>query len=157
MLRHELLELKEQKYVGIKTSILFSEAEKVDFSQLHQDVCAAPIHDIDHDAHFMAMDADFTERSFSYTPLVPVRSFDNNKGYTPFTRAQGAYCAFAVKAKDLNPAWFKKVFDYIEENRIPIEPTGYDLEYYDENYLAMIGSQDVPAERVLKILLRMQR
>lgn len=157
MLRHEILELKEKKYVGIKTYILFKDAENVDFSQLHQAVCAARIHEIDHDAHFMAMDADFTERSFSYTPLVPVHSFDNNAGYTPFTRAQGAYCAFEVRASDLNPAWFKKVFDYIGENRIPIERSGYDLEYYDENYLAMVGSQDVPAERVLKILLKMQR
>lgn len=157
MLRHEVLELKEQKYVGIKTGILFKDAEKVDFSQLHKDVRAARIHDIDHDEHFMAMDADFTESSFSYTPLVPVRSFGNNKGYTQFTRKQGAYCAFEVKAKDLNPAWFKKVFEYIEENRISVERTGYDLEYYDENYLAMIGSQDLPAERSLKILLKMQR
>lgn len=156
MMRHEILELKEQKYVGIKTSILFTEAEKVDFSQLHKDVHAASINDIDHDEHFMAMDTDFTESSFSYTPLVPVRSFDNNEGYTQFTRKQGRYCAFEVKAKDLNPTWFKKVFGYIEENRISIENTGYDLEYYDENYSAMIGSQDFPAERVLKILLKMQ-
>ncbi|MBK9216979.1 MAG: hypothetical protein IPL70_00130 [Uliginosibacterium sp.] len=120
-------------------------------------MCAAPFsHDIDHDAHFMAMDADFTERSFSHTPLVPVHSFETTKAIPSSPGAQGAYCAFAV-AKDLNPAWFKKVFDYIEENRIPIEPTGYDLEYDDENYLAMIGSQDFPAERVVKILLRMQR
>lgn len=156
MLRHEILKLTEQKYVGIKTSILLKDAEKVDFAQLHQAVRAAPIHGIDPDEHFMAMDADFTEHSFSYTPLVPVRSFEGNTGYTPFTRAQGLYCAFEVKAKDLNPAWFKRVFDYIEAHRLCVERTGYDLEYYDENYLAMIGSQDLPAERVLKILLKMQ-
>ncbi|MBK9219767.1 MAG: hypothetical protein IPL70_16030 [Uliginosibacterium sp.] len=110
-----------------QTSILFSEAEKVDFSQLHQDVCAARIHDIDHDAHFMAMDADFTERSFSYTPLlVLVHGFDNNKAIPVHPRRRGRTAPLQSKPRDLNPAWFKKVFDYIE-NRIPIEPTGYDL------------------------------
>ncbi len=156
MIRHEILELKEQKYVGIKTNILFKDAEKVDFSQLHKDVLAARINDIDREEHFMAMDTDFTESSFSYTPLVPVSSFDNNEIYTHFTRKQGKYCAFEVKARDLNPAWFKKVFEYIEENHMNVENTGYDLEYYAENYLEMIGHQDAPTERVLKILLKMQ-
>ena len=155
MVRHEILVLKAQKYVGIQTRILFSEAEKVDFAQLHKNVLAARIDDIDHEEHFMAMDADFTENSFSYTPLVPVRSFDNNEGYTRFTREQGTYCAFEVQAKDLNPAWFKEVFAYIEENRMRVERTGYDLEYYEETYSAMIGRQDFPPERVLKILLKM--
>lgn len=156
MIRHEILELKEQKYVGIKTTIPFKDAEKVDFSQLHKDVLAARINDIDREEHFMAIDTDFTESSFSYTPLVPVSSFDNNEGYAHFTRRPGKYCAFEVKARDLNPAWFKKVFEYIEENHMNVENTGYDLEYYAENYSAMIGRQNAPAERVLKILLKMQ-
>jgi hypothetical protein len=156
MIRHEELVLEEQKYVGIKTTILFKEADKVDFSKLHKDVCEANINNIDHHKHFMAMDTDFTDESFSYTPLIPVHSYDDNEGYTHFTRKQGAYCAFEVKAKDLNPSWFKTVFEYIKENDIRVENTGYDLEYYDENYLTMLNSKDVPTERVLKILLKKQ-
>ncbi len=156
MIRHEVQVLEEQKYVGIKTTILFKEADQIDFSQLHKDVYEAKINDIDHHEHFMAIDTDFTEDSFSYTPLVPVYSYDHNEGYTHFTRKQGAYCAFEVKAQDLNPAWFKKIFEYIKENKINLENTGYDLEYYDEDYLSMINSKDDSAERVLKILLKMQ-
>jgi len=156
MISHEILELTEQKYVGIKTTILFKDADKVDFSQLHKDVRTANIANIDQHEHFMAIDTDFTESSFSYTPLIPVNSYDNNEGYTHFTRKQGTYCAFQVKAQDLNPAWFKTVFEYIKEKGISVENTGYDLEYYDENYSTMISGKDVPAERVLKILLKIQ-
>ncbi|HEY1407085.1 MAG TPA: hypothetical protein VF857_10790 [Spirochaetota bacterium] len=156
MIRHEVLELKEQKYVGIKTTILFKDADKVDFSQLHKDVHAANISNIDHHEHMMAMDTDFTESSFSYTPLVPVHSYDHNERYTQFTRKQGTYYAFEVKASELNPVWFKNVFEYFKEKRITIENTGYDLEYYEENYSAMINGSDVLTERVLKILFKMQ-
>jgi len=155
MIEHEVMDLKEQKYVGIKTTILLKDADKVDFSQLHKDVQEADISNIDHQEHYMAMDTDYSESSFSYTPLIPVHSFDHNEGYTQFTRKQGTYCAFEVKASECNPAWFKKVFEYVKENNISIENTGYDLEYYDENYSAMINSKDV-SERVLKVLLKMQ-
>jgi hypothetical protein len=156
MIRHELQVLGEQRYVGIKTTILFKEVERVDFLQLHKDTCNADIKDIDHGERFMAMDADFTEDSFSYTPLVPVSSYDNNQGYTHFTRRQGAYCAFEVRAQDLNPAWFKRVFEYARENDLRLEETGYDLELYDQGYLDMVGSLDGGTERVLKILLKLQ-
>ena len=156
MMRHEVLELKEQKYVGIKTIIPFKDAEKFDFAKLHEELRAANINDVDRDEYFMAMDTDFTESSFSYTPLVPVRSFDNNKEYTQFTRKQGKYCAFEVRADGLSPAWFKEVFEYIGENGINVENTGYDLEYYDDKYRAMVESEVAPAERVLKVLFKMQ-
>jgi hypothetical protein len=104
----------------------------------------------------MAMDADFTEDGFSYTPLVPVLRHDNNEGYTHFTRRRGAYCAFEVRAQDLSPAWFKRVFEYVQENDIRLEETGYDLELYDQGYLGSIGSLKNDAERVLKILLKIQ-
>lgn len=156
MIIHEVLILDEQKFVGIKTIIPFKEADKIDFSKLHKVTCEARINNINYHEHFMAMDSDFTDESFSYTPLVPVSSFDDNEEYTHFTRRQGAYCAFTVNAKDLNPAWFKKVFEYLKENNICVENTGYDLEYYDEDYLTMVDNKDVPKERVLKILLKVQ-
>ena len=156
MIKHEVIELKEQKYAGIKTVILFKDAEKTDFGKLHKDVCEADIKNIDHHEHFMAIDTDFTDNSFSYTPLAPVNSFDGNEGYTQFIRKQGTYCAFGVNARDLNPDWFKKIFEYIGEKKISVENTGYDLEYYDEDYDTMVKNKDVPKERILKILLKMQ-
>jgi hypothetical protein len=156
MLRHEVLVLEEQKYAGIKTTILFKDVEHVDFLQLHKDVCHANIRGIDRRGRFMAMDADFTEDGFSYTPLVPVLSHENNEGYAQFTRKQGAYCAFEVKARDLGPAWFKRVFEYVQENDLRLENTGFDLELYDQGYLDMIVSLSNDAERVLTILLKIQ-
>lgn len=156
MIRHEVLTLEEQKYVGIKTTILFKEIERIDFLQLHKDACNAAISDIDPRGRFMAMDADFTEDGFSYTPLVPVFSYENNEGYTHFTRMRGTYCAFEVKAHDLGPAWFKRIYAYVQENGIRLENTGYDLELYDQDYLSMIPSLDRDAQRVLKILLKIQ-
>jgi len=156
MIRHEALELEEQKYVGIKTTILFKEAEQVNYAQLHKDVYKADINGVDHHGHVMAMDTDFTEESFSYTPLVPVNSYDRNEGYTHFTRAQGSYYAFEVNARDLNPSWFKRVFDYIKENNISVENNGYDLEYYDKDFITMSNTIDDGSERVLKILLKKQ-
>ena len=156
MIKHEVLELKEQKYAGIKTLIRFSEIEKVDFSQLHKDVLAADIQDIDPVEHYMAIDTDFTEESFSYTPLVAVTSFEHNKDFTHFIRKHGSYCAFEVSAKALNPAWFSIVFAYVEEQKINIAKAGFDLEYYDENYSGMKSKFDNDPNRVLKILLKIQ-
>jgi len=155
MIKHEVLELNEQKYAGVKTVIPFSDADKTDFSKLHKDVCEADIKNIDKHEHFMAIDTDFTENSFSYTPLAPVTSYDGNEKYTQFTRQKGTYCAFEVNARDLNPSWFKQVFDYMNEKKITVENTGYDLEYYDEDYATMVKNKDVPKERVLKILFKM--
>jgi hypothetical protein len=156
MTTHEILVLREQKFVGIKTNIQFKEVDQIDFSQLQKDVCKAKISNIDHQGNFMAMDTDFTEDSFSYTPLVPVSSFDHNEGYTHFTREQGAYCAFKVKARDLNPKWFKGIFEYVKKNQITLEDTGYDLEYYDENLSTMFSGKEDPSDRVLRILLKLQ-
>ncbi|MBP7902413.1 MAG: effector binding domain-containing protein [Spirochaetes bacterium] len=156
MIKHEVLELKEQKYAGIKTIIPFKDADKTDFSKLHKEVCEADIKNIDHHENFMAIDTDFTDSSFSYSPLAPVNSFDGNEEYTQFTRKHGTYCAFEVNARDLNPDWFKKVFEYISEKKISVENTGYDLEYYDEDYDTMVKNKDIQKERILKILLKMQ-
>jgi len=156
MIKHEILALKEQKYVGIKTVIPFKEAEQINYLQLHKNVYGADINDIDQKESVMAIDTDFTEDSFSYTPLVPVHSFDYNEGFTRFIREQGTYYAFEVKARDLNPSWFKRVFEYIKENNITIENAGYDLEYYNKDLKTMSSSIDDSEERVLKILLKMQ-
>jgi hypothetical protein len=156
MMRHEVLALEEQKYAGIKTTIPFKEIERIDFVRLHKDVHDANISHVDHRERFMAMDADFTQDSFSYTPLVPVLSYDGNEAYAHFTRRRGAYCAFEVRARDLSPAWFKRAFEHARENHIRLEDTGYDLELYDQDYLGMIGSLDAGAERVLRILLKIQ-
>lgn len=156
MMKHEVLELKEQKYVGIKTLIRFSEIEQVNFSQLHKDVLAADIRDVDDAERFMAIDTDYTEESFSYTPLVAVTSFEHNKDFTHFVRERGSYCAFEVSAKELNPAWFGKVFAYVEERNINVAKAGYDLEYYDENYSGMKSKANDDADRVLRILLKIE-
>lgn len=156
MIKHEVIELKEQKYAGVKTVILFKDADKTDFGKLHKEVCEADIKNIDKHEHFMAIDTDFTDNSFSYTPLAPVNSFDGNEGYTQFIRKQGTYCAFEVNARDLNPDWFKKIFEYMNEKKIAVENTGYDLEYYDEDYETMVKNKDVQKERVLMVLFKMQ-
>jgi hypothetical protein len=156
MIKHEVLELKEQKYVGIKTLIKFSDIEQVNFSQLHKNVLAADIQDIDPTEHYMAIDTDFTEESFSYTPLVAVTSFEQNKDFTHFIRNQGLYCAFEVSVKELNPTWFSKVFAYIEEQKINVAKVGFDLEYYNENYLGMKSKVNNDEDRGLKILLKIQ-
>lgn len=156
MIKHEVLELKEQKYVGIKTLIRFKEIEQVNFSQLHKTVLAADIQDIDYDEHYMAIDTDFTEESFSYTPLVAVTSFEHNKDFTHFIRKQGSYCAFEVSAKELNPTWFSKVFAYVEEHKINVTKAGFDLEYYNENYSGMKSKVNDNEDIVLRILLMLQ-
>ena len=156
MIKHEVLQLNEQKYAGIKTTIPFKDADKTDFGKLHKDVCEADIKYIDKHEHFMAIDTDYSSESFSYAPLAPVNSFEGNENYFQFTRKQGTYCAFEVNARDLNPDWFKKVFDYMNEKKIAVENTGYDLEFYDEDYETMVKNKDVQNERVLIVFFKMQ-
>ena len=155
MIKHEMIQLNEQKYAGIKTTILFKDADKTDFSKLHKAVCEADIKNIDFHEHFMAIDTDFTDNSFSYAPLAPVNSFEGNEKFTQFIRHKGTYCAFEVNARDLNPDWFKKVFEYMNEKKITVENTGYDLEYYEADYSTMLKNKDATKERVLKILFKM--
>lgn len=120
MIKHKVLALKEQKYVGINTNILFEEHDNIDFGKLHKDVLEARINDVDYDEHFMALDTNFTKKSFDYIPLVPVKSFDNNRDFIHFTREKGDYYAFKVVQKDCNPSWFKRVFEYIKENDLSV-------------------------------------
>ena len=154
-MKYEILELPEQKYVGIKTVIQFKDHDLIDFKQLHKDVMNAMISHIDHKENLMAMDADFTETSFSYTPLIPVTSYDDNDSFTHFTREESTYNAFEVTEEECGPEWFQSLFKFIEANGLTVEQTGYDLEYYDYNYDTKPEYQaEDETDKVFKILLK---
>lgn len=135
-----LVFLKEQKYMGIKTKILFKDHDEIDFRKLQQDVILANIPNIDHTARFMALDSDFQEGSFHYTPLVPVASFAGNE-FTQFTRQEGEYYCFEVQLKDLGPKWFQECSAYMEQNNLKIDRS-FDLEYYPEDHMSKLQSGD---------------
>ncbi len=153
MIKHTVLALNEQKYVGINNHILFEEHDNIDFCKLHKNVLEAKINDVEYDEHFMALDTNFTKKSFDYIPLVPVKSFDNNSNFIHFTREKGLYYAFKVVQKDCNPSWFKRVFAYIKENGLNVEHTGYDLEYYNKDYFTRINKVDFKLEEETFIIL----
>lgn len=155
MIKHKVLTLDEQKYVGIKTIIQFQEHDDIDFKELHLNVLGAEVFNIDYSEHFIALDSDFTKSSFSYTPLVPVKSFENNDDFVQFTREGGTYYGFSVVQKDCNPNWFKTLAQYIKENDLTIERSNYDLEYYEKDYLTRIDKDEYCfEEEVFMILLK---
>jgi len=133
-----LISLKEQKYMGIKTKIYFKDHDEIDFRKLQQDVIFADIPNIDNSERFMALDSDFAEDSFHYTPLVPVTSFDG-EAYFQFTRQSGEYYCFEVQLKDLGPKWFQECSVYIEQNNLKIDRS-FDLEYYPTDYMDKLRS-----------------
>lgn len=152
---YEVLELKEQKYVGIKTLIRFDAHDEMNFGQLHDNVMKAEIQHIDPNEYIMAIDTDFTKASFSYTPLVPVNSYDGNEAFTHFTRSEGTYYAFEVSAEECGPEWFGKLFEFVGNENLKLEKTGYDLEYYDYTYTTSPDDKDIDdSEKMLKILLK---
>ena len=136
----KLVFLKEQKYMGIMTKILFKEHDEIDFRKLHIDVINSDIINRDVNERFMALDSDFQADSFHYTPLVPVTSFEGEKYYR-FTRAEGEYYCFDVHVKELGPKWFEECNEYIQQNNLKIDRT-FDLEYYAEDYLRKVKSED---------------
>lgn len=150
---HKNLFLDEQKYVGIKTTILFNEHDNTDFFTLHKNLLESNISNINYNECFMALDTDFTKESFTYTPLVPVNSFNKNDSYTKFTREGGIYYAFEISQKECNPAWFKKVFKYMEENNLTIKQPGYDLEYYENDYFNRINKKEFKIEEEVYMIL----
>jgi len=135
-----LIALKEQKYMGIQTKIFFQSHDETDFRQLQVDVVRTGIPNIDESERFLALDSDFAEDSFHYTPLVPVTSFEGD-GYFRFTRAAGEYYCFPVSLKELGPAWFQTCFAYMEEHKLKIDHA-FDLEYYPADYMEKLQSQD---------------
>lgn len=134
-----VISLQEQKYMGIKTKIFFKDHDKIDFRKLQQDVIFADIPNVDNSERFLALDSDFAEDSFHYTPLVPVSSFEA-EGYFHFTRQAGEYYCFEVQMKDLGPKWFQECSLYIEQNYLKIDRT-FDIEYYPADYMAKIQSK----------------
>ncbi len=136
-----LVFLKEQKYMGIKTKILFIEHDEIDFKKLHLKVINSDIKNRDVNDRFMALDSDFQEDSFTYTPLVPVTSFEGEEYYR-FTREEGEYYCFEVLVKELGPNWFHECNEYIEKNNLKID-RGFDIEYYYQDYLSKVNSEDV--------------
>lgn len=155
MIHHREIRLKTQKYVGIKTKILFKDHDQVDFYQLQNSVIEADICHVDYKENFMALDTDFTRDSFSYLPLMPVKSFEDNQGFDHFKRQAGAYYAFDVLQKDCNPEWFKGVFAYIDFHGLSTDKKDYDLEYYDEDYLKRFKNSDFKLEdQVFSILFK---
>ncbi len=135
-----LITLKEQKYMGIQSKIYFQSHDETDFRQLQADVVHAGIQNIDESECILALDSDFAEDSFHYTPLVPVTSFVGD-GYFRFTRAAGEYYCFPVSLKELGPAWFQTCFAYMEEHKLKIDHA-FDLEYYPADYMEKLRSQD---------------
>ena len=106
--------LKEQKYMGIKTIVLFKNHDKIDFHKLHLNFLNSDIGNVDESARFMAIDSDFQEDSFCYTPLIPVTSFEE-ESYFRFIRKEGQYYSFSVQIKELGPKWFKDCSRYIKK------------------------------------------
>ncbi len=136
----KILFLKEQKYMGIKTKILYKEHDEIDFGKLQLNVINSDIKNRDIEERFIAMDSEFLPDSFQYTPFVPVTSFEGEE-YDRFTRAEGEYYCFRVPLKELGPKWFQECNKYIEQNNLKIDRK-FDLEYYDEDYLSFIKSED---------------
>ena len=136
----KLIFLKEQKYMGIMTKVLFKEHDEIDFRRLQLDVINSGIKNRDVNERFMALDSDYQADSFNYTPLVPVTSFEGEEYYR-FTRAEGEYYCFEVSLKELEPKWFQECYKYIEQNNLKID-RGFDLEYYAEDYLCKVKSED---------------
>lgn len=154
-MNYEEMKLNEQKYVGIKTVIKFAEHDDIDFLQLQKDVIQSKIQYVDKGKNFLAMDSDFTESTFSYTPMLPVSSFEGNDEYIQFTLPKGSYLAFDVNVEELNPAWFEKVFEFLKLNNIEVESTGFDLEYYEPDHTERIFKKsDKSEEKVIKILFK---
>jgi len=131
-----LIHLKEQKYMGITTKIFFNDHDTIDFRALQLAVVHSGIPNLDAGERFIALDSDFQEDCFHYTPLVPVTAFDGDV-YARFTRTAGEYYCFEVELKDLGPQWFQECSTYIEKNNIRIDQS-FDLEYYPEDYLAKL-------------------
>ncbi len=148
-MKHNVLFLNEQKYVGIKTEIRYCKHDSIDFLGLHFDLINANIHHINYQEQFIAIDTDFTKDSFSYVPLIPVDSFNNNEDFFHFRRKAGKYYAFSVVQKNCNPDWFKRVFAYMKEKNINVVPTGYDIEYYSKNYMASIKNKSINFEETI--------
>ena len=136
----KLIFLKEQKYMGIMTKILFKEHDEIDFRRLQLDVINSDIKNRDVNERFMALDSDFQTDSFGYTPLMPVTKFEGEEYYR-FTRAEGEYYCFDVHVKELGPKWFQECFKYIELNSLKID-RGFDVEYYPEDYLSKMKRDD---------------
>ncbi len=152
---YEVLELKEQKYVGIKTVIQFDAHDEMNFGLMHDNVMKAEIQHVDLESAIMAIDTDFTKESFSYTPLVPVNTYDGNEIFTHFTRSEGTYYAFEVSAKECGPEWFGRLFEFVGKENLKLEKTGYDLEYYDYTYTSRPDDKDTDdSKKMLKILLK---
>lgn len=152
---YEVLNLKEQKYVGIKNVIRFDDHDQVDFKQIHDEVMKAEIQNINDEAAIMAIDTDFTKESFTYMPLVGVHSFEGNEAFAHFIRKEGTYYAFEVSVKACGPQWFTKLFEFVEKEKLLLEKTGYDLEYYDDTYLNRwkhVNTHD--SDKMFKILLK---
>ena len=135
-----LISLQEQKYMGIQTKIFFQNHDETDFRQLQQDVILANIPNVEHGGNFMALDSDFSEESFHYTPLVPVSMFEGTE-YCQFTRQAGEYYCFEVQLKDLGPKWFQECSAFIEQNNLKIDRS-FDLEYYPADYMDKLRSGD---------------
>ncbi len=145
--------LKEQKYMGIKTKILFKDHNETDFHQLHLDVLDSDIRNIDVSERFMALDSDFQTDSFSYTPLVPVTSFEED-GYFKFTRMEGEYYCFPVQVKELGPKWFQDCSEYIKQNCLKVDRE-FDLEYYAEDYFDTVRSKNSNlADQTIQLIFR---
>lgn len=153
MIKHQMLTLKEQKYIGISNTILFEEHDDIDFFKLHLDVLNLKIDNIDYEERFMALDTNFTKDTFDYIPLIPVKSYENYDDFFKFTREKGEYYAFKVIQKDCNPAWFKRVFEYIKENDLKIEHKGYDIEYYDKDYLVRGAKHNIDFKEEIYLIL----
>ncbi|HRX16477.1 MAG TPA: effector binding domain-containing protein [Spirochaetota bacterium] len=152
-MKYELLFLNKQKYMGIKTKIMFKDHDNIDFARLQKDVINAGIKNIDRNQRFMAIDSDFTKESFSYTPLVAVSEFEGD-GFTRYTREEGEYYCFDVNIKDLGPKWFDTCIKFIEQNGFQIDRE-YDLEYYPEDYLSRIGNNDfLYSEETIQIIFK---
>jgi hypothetical protein len=135
-----LIFLKEQKYVGIKTKILFKDHDSTDFRKLQQEVILSPIAHIQSQERFLALDSDFQEDAFHYTPLVPVTSFDDSD-YFRFVRREGEYYCFEVQLKDLGPKWFQECSAYMEQHHLSVDRS-FDLEYYPEDYMSKLKSEN---------------
>jgi len=128
---YEYFELEDMNYSGYEVEIFLPEIEKVDFGKLWGSVIEKSDFTGFTKEMFTVGFEDYDKmtrdnQTFIYKALVPSEFFNGDDGVR-LTLKKGKYIKFKSLFKDHGPAFFQKMYKFMDDNKIKYEK-GFDFE-----------------------------
>lgn len=138
-MKHEIFNLTDIEYTGFKIEVNLDNIEESDFETLWNRVFSLTTNnELEPEEFYIGLEdySSYTNdnKYFSYYAMCPSRCVSGKiDDHINKTLSAGKYIKFENTFKNHGPAFFRKVYNFVKKNNIPVEE-GFDFEIINKNF-----------------------